>query len=72
MRALLVVLLSILPPGAAWACPMCISANDQNRVAFLSTTILLSLLPLGMVGGGLLWLRRRARLLSDRESNEPS
>jgi peptidoglycan/LPS O-acetylase OafA/YrhL len=51
--------------GAAAACPVCFSATDQNRMAFFGTTVLLSLLPLGMVAGGVLYLRRRARQLGE-------
>ncbi len=48
-------------PGAAAACPVCFDRDDEARVAFLATTGLLTLLPLGMVGGVLAWLRKRAR-----------
>lgn len=67
--SLFVVVLGVaLLAGAAQACPVCFSATDQNRMAFLGTTILLSLLPLGMVAGGVLYLRRRARQLGEGES----
>ena len=59
MKTWRVVLLSLLWPAAAHACAVCgASAADRNRAAFFGTTILLSLLPLGMIGGGLWWLRR--------------
>jgi hypothetical protein len=48
-------------PDAAHACAVCFDASDENRQAFLVTTAFLSLLPLGMVGGAGLWLRRRVR-----------
>lgn len=48
-------------PDAAYACAACFDANDENRQAFIATTAFLTLLPLGMVGGAGLWLRRRAR-----------
>ncbi len=54
-----------LIPDAVSACPVCFSATDENRLAFLGTTIFLSLLPLGMVAGAGLWIRRRARELDD-------
>lgn len=56
----LVVLVVLLAPAVASACPGCFQANDNNRVAFLVTTLVLTLLPLGMIGAGLLWLRREA------------
>jgi len=56
-------------PAAAHACAVCFSATEQNRVAFLVTTIVLSLLPLGLIGGGLLWLRRQARLMFEEQGS---
>ncbi|MGD8825106.1 MAG: hypothetical protein PVI24_09015 [Myxococcales bacterium] len=52
---------------AAWmanwahACPSCASPLEENRQAFVDTTILLTVLPLGMIGGFVWWLRRRMR-----------
>ncbi|GMV06017.1 MAG: hypothetical protein AMXMBFR53_22940 [Gemmatimonadota bacterium] len=67
MRRVAVVALAlallVLLPEAAWACPVCFDPRDENRVAFLATTVFLSLVPLGMVGGLGLWLRKRAREL---------
>lgn len=50
--------LATLWPALAQACPVCFSLSPRSRWAFLGTTIFLSLLPLGMIGGGLWWLRR--------------
>ena len=59
-RALSVVALLALP-GAAHACAVCGAAVvERNQSAFLGTTILLSLLPLALVGGSLWWVRRHA------------
>ena len=57
-------LVAILPEAAA-ACPVCFDARDENRQAFLATTAFLSLLPLGMVAGAGLWLRKRHRELDE-------
>jgi hypothetical protein len=57
----LVLLLLVALPDAAHACPVCFDPREENRVAFLATTIFMSVVPLGMVGGLGLWLRRRAR-----------
>lgn len=65
MKRALACALALLWPSAGHACAVCFSASDQNRGAFLMTTILLSLLPLGMIGGGLLWLRHQARRRSE-------
>jgi hypothetical protein len=48
-------------PGAAHACAACGAGVDRNRAVFLFTTIFLSLLPLALLGAGLLWLRMRSR-----------
>lgn len=50
----------LLLPTEGWACPVCFDTSAENRTAFLQTTVVLSLLPLGMVGGVGLWLKRRA------------
>ena len=65
--AALAVLLLIVLPEVAHACPVCFDARDENRKAFLATTAFLSLLPLGMVAGAGLWLRKRSREQADHE-----
>jgi hypothetical protein len=62
----LALLLLVALPEVALACPVCFDANDENRQAFLATTAFLSLLPLGMVAGAGLWLRKRSH---DAESD---
>jgi hypothetical protein len=59
----LALLLVVALPDVAHACPVCFDPRDENRVAFLATTVFMSLFPLGMVGGLGLWLRKRAREL---------
>lgn len=65
MRRLSILALALLAvvalPDVAHACAACFDATDENRQAFLVTTAFLTLLPLGMVGGAGLWLRRRVR-----------
>jgi hypothetical protein len=56
-----------LAPGVAQACAVCGLANTQNQSAFLGTTILLSLLPLAMIGGGVWWARRTLRSLAEED-----
>ena len=72
MRSLLPVLvlallLLALLPDVAHACPVCFDARDENRQAFLATTVFLSLFPLGMVAGVGMWIRKRSAELSDDE-----
>ena len=50
-----------LAPAIARACPVCFDANEANRTAFIATTIFLSLLPLSMFAGIVLWIRASAR-----------
>lgn len=71
---LLAVALVAFLPDVAWACPVCFDPREENRVAFLATTVFLSLVPLGMVGGLGLWLRKRARELKGLppETQDPS
>lgn len=69
--ALAVVMLTALP-SAALACAACGAGVDRNRSVFLFTTIMLSLLPLMLVGAGLLWiaLRSRERLAAEFAERE--
>jgi len=62
-----VALLAVLP-DAAHACPVCFDARDENRQAFLATTIFLSLFPLGMVAGTGIWIRKRSKALDAEEA----
>lgn len=52
-------------PDVAHACPVCFDRDDEARLAFLATTGLLTLLPLGLVAGTGWWLRKRAREMED-------
>lgn len=60
-------------PRVAEACAVCASGQEeQSTVAFRYTTVLLSLLPLAMIGGGVFWLGRRMRQLELREPAPPA
>jgi len=66
------VLLAVMALLAVWpeavsACPVCFDASDENRQAFLATTAFLSLLPLGMVSGAGLWIRKRVLEVESEE-----
>jgi hypothetical protein len=58
-------------PELASACAVCGAGvdDDQSRVAYLLTSAVLSLLPLALFGGFLLWLRRQYR--KQRKLEEP-
>lgn len=52
-------------PKIVEACSVCsVGREDENRVAFLITTVFLSLLPLAMIGGTVWWFWRRSRQLA--------
>ena len=55
----LAVLLGTLLPTMAHACAVCFSGSPRVRAAFLKMTVMMSLLPLGMLFGGA-WALRRA------------
>jgi len=63
--------LALFLPRLAPACSVCFSGRDEARTAYVLTTVLLSLLPLAMVGGFFWWLRARSRAL-ERETRERS
>ncbi|RLB55560.1 MAG: hypothetical protein DRJ42_05910 [Deltaproteobacteria bacterium] len=46
-------------PDVAHACPTCFSANDANRVAYIITFIIMTVLPLAFIGGVVYWLFSR-------------
>ena len=58
MRRGLPLLLLLALPEAAYACAVCGAAVDRSKSVFLGTTILLSLLPLAMIGAALWWIAR--------------
>jgi hypothetical protein len=68
----LAVLILVMVPEVAHACPVCFDPRDQNRGAFLATTAFMSLFPLGMLGSVGLWLRRRSQKLQESEDEEGS
>lgn len=68
----ILIALTLVAPGAAHACAVCGAAADRNKSLFLGTTILLSLLPLALIGAAVWWVARHAgghlaAELADRE-----
>lgn len=45
----------------AHACPSCASPLEENRQAFVDTTIFLTVVPLMLIGGLIWWIRRKVR-----------
>jgi hypothetical protein len=55
-------LLALLPSAPALACAACsLGADDGSAVAFLKGTLLLSLMPLGIMGGVVWYIIRAVR-----------
>ena len=50
-----------IAPAPVFACAVCGGGNPANRFAFFASTIVLSLLPLGLFAAAFLWLRSRLR-----------
>lgn len=49
----------------ARACPSCASPLEENRQAFVDTTIFLTVVPLMLIGGMIWWIRRKAREMEE-------
>ena len=50
-----------LTPAQALACPVCaLVGSGDNTWAYKAMSVMLILLPLGMIGGAVLWLSRMA------------
>jgi len=63
----------LMTASVARACAVCGGGNPANRIAFLITTIALTVLPLGLFVLAFLWLRsrHRARLADEFRDREP-
>ena len=71
-RAVLASLAAVVAfalPGPAEACAVCMSGReDEVQLAFILTTLLMSVLPLIVVGGFVWWLRRRLRQMESTQA----
>ena len=56
-----VALVATLFPNVAHACSVCFDLTEKNRIAFFTTTIFLSALPLGMIAGTTYWIKKKNR-----------
>ena len=56
-------------PSIAFACAVCQTGrDDETQIAFRVSTGLMTLLPFVLVGGLLLWLRKRFREVAEEEA----
>lgn len=68
MSVLLGAALALALPGAAHACSMCVSAqNNDTQTAFAIASLFLSATPLSVIGGVVWYIRRRERQLAAEE-----
>ena len=52
--------LLLAAPASALACPVCgLAGSEESGAAYLGMTVMLSALPLGMIAGVAIWVRRR-------------
>lgn len=61
LRALVVFIFAMLVSVPAHACSVCYVTNDASRYAYYATTILLSFLPLAMIGGVIYYIAKKYR-----------
>ena len=66
---------AFLAARATLACAVCFTATEENRIAFIATTVFLTFLPLLIIGGVIWWLREKVRAhnaLNDEAPGERS
>jgi hypothetical protein len=70
VRTLVATVVAVLAvPALALACPVCGTAGpNDNGWAYFAMTIVLSGLPLGMIGGVVFWVARRSSAADRDES----
>jgi hypothetical protein len=62
MRTTALALAMIALPAVLWACPVCgLASASDNQSSYVSMSVMLSALPLGMMAGIAFWLYRKNR-----------
>jgi hypothetical protein len=70
--SLAVLFLASFASLPAWACAVCgAGQNDESAAAFFRGTIMLSLVPLGAIGGIIFYLYRKTRGGAEEQSSDP-
>ena len=67
MRFALMFVLSVFPNLSAYACSLCLAENEESRIMFILTTILLTILPLAVIGGTIRWAVKKAERMREEE-----
>ena len=60
---LAIVIAALSYPMPAFACAVCAAARDENRVAFIVTTGIMSFIPLALIGGLVWWIKKRSAVV---------
>ncbi len=69
----LVVMVLLWAPRVSEACSQCLATRTrENQLAFIWTTVLLSVMPLLVVGGIAFWLRQRLRAAAAERNAPPN
>jgi membrane protein DedA with SNARE-associated domain len=58
-RFLVAAAAASLASGSAWACPACMVNNPKTAATYLGMTLIMSALPILLIGGIGYWLWRR-------------
>ena len=53
--------LALALADASWACSVCVTGKEESRAAYYFTTALMSLVPLGMIGGVVYYVAKKSR-----------
>lgn len=62
--AVVAVFTLLILPDVAFACPVCFSGNEANRIAYYVSFLMMTTLPLALIGSFVYYLVRRAKELS--------
>jgi uncharacterized membrane protein YhhN len=66
-----IVFLLLLAPSVSQACSQCLATRTrETKIAFIATTVFLSVMPLLLVGAIALWLRKRVREAEERQPGD--
>jgi hypothetical protein len=66
-RVLIAAIVLLAFPAAALACPVCgLAGTGDNSDAYVEMSVMLSVVPLGMIGGVAFWLFRRSKRVTSR------
>lgn len=61
----------LIAPSSLLACSVCFTAKEETLNAYYGTAIMLSILPVAMVGGLVFWVRHRYKNVSTDLSDLP-